>query len=240
MHMYEKNIFYFAPHQDDEISNFGVSVIRDVDAGHHVVCVLCTDGGASSARRLIGNGQSCHLHEGKHLYPLTVEEFSAARDREFFACCGTMGLAPEDIRISPLRARDGQLTTEQARAIVLDAIGLLPPEQVEVKTFAPVTVTPQNPDHTAIAVAAEELYRAGAFSRLTRFYEAIFLDRTDAPQYPLERLLPDADQKERYRRAADCYGVWRPQEGRFAIGHHSVKDEFDMMTADPVTLIVKE
>lgn len=238
--MSEKYVFYFPPHQDDEITNFGVSLMQDIDAGYHVVCVLCTDGGASSARRLIGNGESCLFHDGKHDFPLSVKEFSEARDREYYACCKAMGLSDECIRISSLRAHDSELKTDQAERIILDAIGDIPPEQVEVKTLAPVTITPQNPDHSATGNAALNLYRKGAFAKLTQFYESIFLDKTEKPQYPIERIIPTSDQKKRFLAAAACYGIWEPENGFYAIGFHSVKDEFDMIMSDPVSLVIKK
>ncbi|MBQ6019932.1 MAG: PIG-L family deacetylase [Clostridia bacterium] len=232
-------VFYFVPHQDDEITNFGVSILRDIDAGFRVICVLCTDGGASSARRLIGNGEACHLHAGRHDYPMSREEFSCARDREYIACCREMGIRNEDIMISRFRGRDGELSTTLAEKIIVDAIDGFPPDETEVKTLVPVTETPQNPDHTATGIAARNLFRKKAFAGLSQFYEVIFLNRTEQPQYPLERLVPTAEQAERYCRAADCYGVWKPDRGFYAVGHHSVKDEFDLLTSDPVSLLVK-
>lgn len=235
-------VFYFPPHQDDELTNFGVSIIKDVDAGRRAVCVLCTDGGASGVRSVLGDGRGCHLHSGKHVYPMSREEFSAARDREYRACCREMGLPDGDIRISPVRGSDGQLTVDRAREIILDAVKGLDPETVEVRALAPVSHVHQNPDHTATGRAALELFREGAFGRLTLFYESILLpSRTGKalpPEYELERVGPDEEQALRCRRAADRYGVWDPENGLFAVGHHSVKDEFDMMVNAPVSLRV--
>ena len=235
------HIFYFPPHQDDELTNFGVAIMKDIDAGRRAVCVLCTDGGASGVLRMLGDGRGCHLHPGRHVYPMTRGEFSAARDREYRACCREMGLGDADARISPLRGLDGQLTVESTKEIILDAIKGLPPESVEVRALAPVAGLHQNPDHRATGTAALELFGEGAFGGLTLFYESILLPGVTgdgAPlQYVTERVEPDEGQAERFRRAADRYGIWAPEKGFYAIGHHSVKDEFEMMTADPVSLV---
>ena len=232
-------VFYFPPHQDDELCNFGAAILRDLDAGHEVFSVLCTDGGASSARTCIGNGETCRLHGGTHDYRLTREEFSAARDREYHACCAAMGIRQENIRISPLRGRDAELTQAQAERIILDAIAGFPPDRIAVKAFVPITACRQNPDHAAVARAAQALFDAGAFGGLTQFYEAIYLDAADGEPYSLEKLTLNESQRERFIAASRCYGLWAPERGFFAVGYHSVKDEFDLLAADPAGYVCK-
>ena len=254
------HVFYFPPHQDDELTNFGAAILKDIAAGYDVRCVLCTDGGASSARSLIGNGEECCLHPGRHDHRLTVPEFCAARDREYKACCRELGLEEENIIISPLRGRDGALTVAQARAIILDAIRGLEPEKVTVKTLAPIpgprsrgrivpddrdpapyeTAIDQNPDHTATGAAARELFKEGAFGHLVQFFESIHLDAAGNNAAGLRRITPDEVRREKYIKAAGCYGIWDPENGFYAVGHHSVKDEFDMMTNDPVSWVAEE
>ena len=57
-----KYVLYFSPHQDDELLNLGAAMCKDINAGYEVFCVLCTDGGASGARRRPDDkstGKSC-------------------------------------------------------------------------------------------------------------------------------------------------------------------------------------
>ena len=221
-----KYVFYFSPHQDDELLNLGTAICRDIDAGREVFCVLCTDGGASGARRLIGNGGGCQWHEGLHDYPLTVAEFSTARDREFTESCLAMGLPPDHIIIPADRAPDGQLTAEHAAAIMRNAIAGFSPEQVTVKTLAEVTWQRQNPDHTAVARAALRLREENACAALEEYLETILFPAPEGTAV-LETLTPDDTQRERLLAAAANYCRWEPENGFYAVGCHSVWDEFD-------------
>ena len=230
---------FFAPHQDDELNNFGAAVCRDLDAGLEVRVVLCTDGSASGVKRALGSGEPCHMHPGRHVYPLTDAEFTAARDREFTASCRAMGVPEEGIVISPLRGRDGALTVEQAAEIIRAALADLNPHTTAVRSLFPVTAFRQNPDHTALARAAETAFRTGAFAALEQYYELIFTPPTP-PDIRLERLRPDAAGRARMLAAADAYALWDPANGRYAIGYHSVADEFIALRKDPVSILVNE
>ena len=219
-------VFYFSPHQDDELLNLGTAMCKDIDAGREVFCVLCTDGGASGARRLIDNGGACRWHEGAHDHPLTVAEFSAARDREFTASCLAMGLSPAHIIIPADRAPDGQLTAERAADIMRSAIKDFPAEQVTLKTLAEVTWQRQNPDHTAVARAALRLREENVCAAAEEYLETILFPAPEGNGIP-ETLTPDAAQRERLLAAAANYCRWEPENGFYAVGCHSVWDEFD-------------
>lgn len=221
-----KYVFYFSPHQDDELLNLGTAMCKDIDAGREVFCVLCTDGGASGARRLISNGGTCQWHEGTHGHPLTVAAFSAARDREFTASCLAMGLQPDHIVIPADRAPDGQLTAEHAAEIMRDAIKGFPAEQVTVKTLAEVTWQKQNPDHTAVARAALRLREENACAAAEEYLETILFPPPEGTDI-LKTLTPDGTQRERLLAAAANYGRWAPEQGFYAVGCHSVWNEFD-------------
>lgn len=230
--------FYFAPHQDDELTNLGVPVCRDLNAGNTVFCVLCTDGSASGARRLIGNGEACHLHEGLHPAGFSAPDFIAARDREYIASCRAMGIPEQNILIPEGRAADGALSAAQARALIAAAVGDLPPGAVTVNTLAPVESCRQNPDHNNLGKAALELFKEGRFGALRLFYEPIHLADGLLKGLSMETLRPENEaQKKRLQEAAACYNRWEPANGWFAVGYHSVCDEFNAYTADPVALL---
>ena len=235
--MTKRCIFYFAPHQDDEVTNLGAAMIRDIDAGNEVFCVLCTDGSASGARRLIGNGQTCHLHEGMHPAGMDVPAFVAARDREYRASCHCMELPGRNTLLPENRARDGALTQETAARLILDAIGGLPPAAVTVKTLLPVSGVRQNPDHTAVGLAARSLWEQGAFAGITLFYELIHLTAGLLTGREMTALRPqNENQKARLLAAAKAYDRWEPDAGFYAVGWHSVYDEFADFVKDPFSL----
>lgn len=231
--------FYFAPHQDDELLNTGAAICRDLDAGIRVHCVLCTDGSASGARKLIGNGGGCHLHQGTHPPEMNVSDFIAARDREFRASCAAMGLQPEDVRIPENRVKDGALTVPAAKTLILEAIAGTDPKLVTVNVLLPVTAFRQNPDHNALGEAAAALFREGRISSLRLFYETLHLLNGYLNRETLSFLRPQTEaQKKRLLEAAACYNRWDPDSGFFAVGYHSVFDEFAAFTADPFSLPV--
>ena len=232
----KKQIFYFAPHQDDELTNLGAAICADVEQGHEVYCVLCTDGAASGARALLADGRVCAWHGESHRYPLSKEAFSAARDREFIASCRAMGIKPENILISPLRAPDSSCRADAARQIILDATAGCVPEQTVIKTIYPVTRQHQNPDHTAIAQAAGELFAERRFADLQYYYEMILLPAPDS--VTLQEIIPSPKGRERLRNAAAAYGLWEPESGRYAIGVHSVYDEFEAFKRQPYARLV--
>lgn len=233
-----QNIFYFPPHQDDEICNFGVSIITDIDAGYNVYCVLCTDGCASGARAVIGDGKDCHLHSGRHPEGFSREDFRKARDREFISCCRALGLPEENIIISPHRAPDGGLTADTAEKIMLDAIRGFPPETVCIKALNPAPEYGQNPDHTATGIAAKKLYSEAKVGGIELFFESIHLEKRGADAPEIKKITPDESRRERFLLASSQYGRWEPENGFFAVGYHSVRDEFTMLDADPVSLVV--
>lgn len=235
--MTEQYVFYFAPHQDDELLNFGAAITQDIDAGNQVFCVLCTDGSASGARQLIGNGETCHLHQGKHPAGMEVPAFVAARDKEFIGSCSAMGLTDDRILLPANRARDGALTPEHAAELMLDATRGLPKTRVTVKTLLPVAGVDQNPDHTAVGTAARSLWEGGAFAGLTLFYEPIHLDRGLLERREMAVLRPQNEaQTARLLAAAGVYGRWEPETGRYAVGIHSVYDEFAAFVIAPHSL----
>ena len=231
---------YLAPHQDDELTNLGVDLCREAAGGKEVWCLLFTDGSSSFVRTFLANREPCPLHEGRHVYPMDRAEFARARDREFLSSLGAMGVMPERAVILPGRAQDGLLSKERAKELLLAFLTALPGREITLKSVMPMRSVRQNPDHTALALAAEEVFREGKAAALEFFYEMIH-EEYDVPEKEgLIRLTPSEKEKRRLLKAARAYGTWNPEEGFFAIGYHSVKDEFDAFIQDPHALVRRE
>ena len=226
-------VFFFAPHQDDELTNLGIELCRAVDAGHSIHAVLCTDGGASSVKRMLINGGGCAWHPGDHHYSLTGAAFTAARDAEYNESCRALGVAAENIIISPLRGHDGGLTKENALAIMREAMRGYDPAGCAAVTIAPMPRLRQNPDHTAVGEAAKALFAAGGCAELKLLWEFILLP-PEADRAGLRQHSPTPAQFERIKKAAAAYRRWAPAEGRYAVGYHSVADEFDDFLRTPI------
>ncbi|GAB7193041.1 PIG-L family deacetylase [Kineococcus sp. NUM-3379] len=189
---------FLVPHQDDETLTMGPAIEEHVNTGAHVVVVLVTDGKASGARRLT---------------PLTVEEFSAARDREFLAACAALGVPEEQVFLA--HGPDGALRTELARHVVGTWVHLFPAGR-----FRTTTWTDAHPDHAALGVALRE--HAASLDDV-RFY--VKPDEWDAER-PRPALRSERTATRRYLAACDEYGRVDHPAGRWGIGMLSVPGVF--------------
>lgn len=223
-----RHVFYFSPHQDDELTNLGVDLCKEVSAGSAVHVVLCTDGSASGVKRMLCRGDGCRWHQGPHTYTLDIPAFVAARDAEFTESCLALGVPRENIVISPLRAPDGALSADRAEAIMRYALMGYAPEDCVIKTLAPTSAYRQNPDHTAVGTAAERLKGEYAVSLLWEF----ILRPADLTGFTVLR--PTDAELSRIKKAAAGYRLWQPERGRYAVGYHSVADEFDDFLREPI------
>ena len=230
--------FFFAPHQDDELTNLGVLLCRTLSEGGSAHAVLCTDGGASGVKRMLCNGGGCAWHPGAHGYTLDGPAFTAARDREFLESCRALGVPEDRIVISPYRGPDGGLSVETALTVMRDAMKAYPPQERAVVTLAPLPHSEQNRDHAAAGQAANTLFDAGECALLTLVWEFILLP----PERELpdrKRMVPTPREFERIKKAAAAYRRWAPAEERYAVGYHSVADEFDDFLRTPVCVIAQ-
>lgn len=225
-----KNL-YFVAHQDDELLNTGVLLTSEAEEHYEdTIVFLCTDGSGSGVLGVLGDEKECFIHKGKHLYPLTKEEFSLARDREFLDSCKYLGVKKENVIIHKDRAPDGSLTRSQAEHIILSALSLFPEEKdFRIRAVSPYFDGRQNPDHKAIGLACERLFGQGLFSSMLLVTDSCF-EGDCREVFPEKQYITKTADESSYRKilaAADCYGLWEPEKGRFAIGWHSVKDEFE-------------
>lgn len=231
-----KNL-YFVAHQDDELNNLGVLLIREAETfPDDTYVILCTDGGGSGVIRVLCDGKDCWLHKGKHTCTLSRKEFSLARDKEFIESCFLLGLKDENVIIHKNRGLDGSLTEKQTEHIILDTINLFPEEKdFRIRAVSPCFYGRQNPDHKTIGITCEKLFGSGLFTELIFVTDSCFEGncRELFPENNYENLVADEISHKRIKAAADCYGKWNPSEGRFAIGWHSVKGEFEEIVRNP-------
>ena len=197
---------FLVPHADDETLTFGPAVEEHVAAGDHVVVVLVTDGRASAARRLTG---------------LSVEEFSAARDREFLAACAALGVPEEQVFLA--HCVDGALTADLAGHVVAQWTALLPAGRFRTTTWSDA-----HPDHAALGGALRA--HAAAVTGDVRFY--VKPDEWDAAR---ERppLVVERTTGTRYLAACDEYARVDHAAGRYGIGQLSVPGPFALRRASP-------
>lgn len=221
-------VLFFAPHQDDELLTMGAYAQLAIEQGKDAHVILCTDGSRSCVRGVLNDQQSCSKHGGTHNYELNIDKFSDARDREFLSSCMAIGYRPSRIHFHPQRAIDGNLSVEQACTIIEHYIRIFP--NAEICTITPFAGSSQHRDHKNLGYAALSLHKTKAIKKLTLFIEPYCLDdfRVQNPNVKLECAKSNSEKNlDGLKNAMNQYCLWEPENGRYAIGYHSVTNEFD-------------
>lgn len=229
----------FVPHQDDELLTLGVAVayLNDGTARKECQIVLCTDGSASSVRHMLSGVRPCREHGIIHNVQLDTASFIKARDAEFVDSCQSLGIAVTNIHIESERSADGQLSPVEARQVIEKYLRMYP--NSSVYTIAPSSVGPakpeQHPDHRALGTAALELFHEGKIDSLFLFVEPYGVESflKNNPKISLKKLASTTRIRNRLHRASTAYSQWSPENGRYAIGTHSVGEELEAFLDDP-------
>lgn len=228
--MGNKTVLYFAPHQDDELLTMGLDICRSVAKNWNVHVILCADGSRSYVRGLLNDGKTCGKHEGVHAYELSVEEFVAARDREFTDSCLALGVPLENIHIPENRAVDGSVTVEEVEAMMLHYLEKLG-KDAYVCTISSGNGPDQHRDHKAVGRAAENLLNRGVIRELKSFVEPYLYPKIIVNSWilavdPYVEKATEAES-EKLKKAIGAYSLWDPKQQRYAVGYHSVTTEFN-------------
>lgn len=216
-------VFFYSPHQDDETLFMGQIIARHALTGREVHVVLVTDGRASAARQTINgigiNGwwKDHHFPEREGYAPLTQQQFAEARNREFIAACGQLGVWPQNIHLEGFQ--DSTLTTAQATSVFEKYDALYPTAGHYTMSWDDTTT-----DHRTLGLALRTLALADAKKwndvRWTIKREnAHRVAGAKAYTMPLDLTL---QTQELARRAARAYSAWCPASSSFAVGYHSV------------------
>ncbi len=224
--MVPKAVFY-VPHPDDETLSMGVAIVNHLFAGNDVYVVLLTHGRASNAFNVLNGTANCAWHckthnpeaEGYSSFDRT--EFGFARIREFVEAVKALGVPESNMEIHNLE--DGQVTVDQVKAVIRTWEIRFP--GIKHKTM---TYHDDHPDHANAGRALLELYNAGIVSD-ARFY----IKRTQYDQTGGAFEYCDLSYHPYIHSAANAYMTWNPDQGRLAVGYHSVKAEFDALLGNP-------
>lgn len=225
-----KTILYFAPHQDDELLSMGIDICTSLQNRLDVHVILCSDGSKSSVRSTLNNGKPCAKHAGEHIYDLSVDEFIQARDREFLGSCKALGVLDDNVHIAPNRGIDGSLSTDLCEKIVREYLKQLGGDAI-VCTIAPNNGRKQHRDHKALGKAVDNLLSKGVIKEARFFVEPYHVAQiTENPALvPVAPTITAAPAKtvEHIKAAIASYSYWNPDEQRYAVGYHSVTNEFN-------------
>ncbi|OLT45073.1 hypothetical protein BJF86_10555 [Serinicoccus sp. CNJ-927] len=192
---------WYVPHPDDESIFMGGSIAALPD--HRHVLVLLTAGEGSQAihslRRRLGQD-------------IGLEEFVAARDREFVAAVQRLGVDPRDVH------RAGRPDGGLSEDAVLDVIRRHARRHPRAAHRTMSYLDPHT-DHATAGRALRRAHREGLV-RDAGFYLPV-------PQVVDERAdrvtLSEAARAAKKAALAE-YRLWDPEQGRYAIGRRSVSE----------------
>lgn len=226
------------PHPDDETLGAAGGILAAAARGERNIVVLYTQGAASDVRMVLNGVFFCRLHQRYHdpiaegYEPLDVEAFKRARVAETLAALAHLGVAEEDVIV--LDFPDGELEVDDALQVMIDLDRRFPGARHRT-----TSVFDWHRDHKNLARA---LHRLKALKQT----EGVDLDvgffrvyHYLRGQSPADRAESGAvrsvwiDDLERKRQALAEFGRWAPDEGRFAIGIHSVAPLFHAASHDP-------
>ncbi|WP_147635505.1 PIG-L deacetylase family protein [Risungbinella massiliensis] len=206
---------YLVPHQDDETLTQAISILNNIRLGNEVFLVLVTDGAATKVGIELG---------------LSAEEITEARNNEFLEACKCLGLTSS--RILTWGLRDGKVSKEE----VLKKIEEMNLPQDRHIVFHTMSVLDTHHDHRQIALAGEELRKAGyqvqehLSTRMCRT-ESV-LDQLKEEEVSVYKLMAEEDQQKLIA-AVQCYYTEDEEKNRYGIGGKSVPQEFESLIQEP-------
>lgn len=241
-------VVFLLPHQDDEMFMAG-SIHRYVNSGRPVYAVVVTDGAGSAVRKML-NGETVDTRKqsrrqfryhqpSKEGYEyVTVQEFSAARNREVLASLQVLGVPVQRILFSneggvngtstPIY-RDKQVTVAQATEVIKKVYDLVGDGTYVTLASGPGESILRNPDHWTVQLALQ------GFEGIR---EKLFYVDREVPQAMTVFLT--AGEQETKHAALQNYYVWDPAVGRYAIGEHSVGSLLDQWQTSTVEYVISE
>lgn len=242
----QKLTVFLLPHQDDEMFLLG-AIRRAINKKNSVYVIMVTDGGKSNVLKQLNGEDDQHrpvlsIYDHKYLspsaegyVPLNRRTFAAARNREFYATMMATGLTKSHIIFankgglegsdSP-HYRDGELTKEQATAVIKKYRQLL--GDGSYVTLEANGRHVHHPDHVALH---EALSDAPGIKEKHYYSEKILVGTP---------ILLSKDERLTKTKALNNYFIWKPAEGRFAVGVHSVEWLFNYWKDNPIEYAVKK
>jgi len=214
-----KTVLYFIPHQDDELLTMGIDICNSINKGDDVHVILCTDGSGSRIRKDLKKGK---IDKNKISYDLSEKEFVKARDKEFIDSCLALGVKRYNIHIPYARIADKTLSIKKAENLLHRYLSLFGYDS-KVCTIYYNNGKNQHSDHKNLGYAANNLFKKGYIEELCFFREPY----NKSKKKSFKQLLSKTSFENKINNAISAYSYWNPDEGRFAIGHHSVRKEFE-------------
>ena len=192
-------VIWYIPHPDDETIFMGGSI--GMHRSRRNILVVLTRGGGSGARKLVNR---------KLEKKLNPERFMRARVRELRAAAARLGVHPDDVLVHDLP--DGGVEIGDVHEIVAEMAQRFPRGQHRTMSYLD-----PHPDHATAGEALHKAHESGVVKDCLFHLPVSLVDDDLGSSVPL------IDEAVAAKRAAlREYERWRPRNGRFAIGSHSV------------------
>lgn len=234
-------VIYFVPHADDEVLTYGIPIRNDIRAGKEVFVVLVSHGDSTGAIIPINK---------KLKKKLTSRELGQARIAEFRDSTTRLGIDDNhkivyDLLINTMtRQKDRDRLTEIVKHYA---------QQFPHAEFKGMSITDPSSDHTLIGEVLSNLLEQKIISKV-QIYASINLIHTcqadfrcqnnlkkrSKPEIIGKVTLTKKDDQAIINKAMNAYFIWDPQKGRYAIGKHSVPQQFYVLKKQFETIIVKK
>lgn len=250
-----KDVLFFIPHQDDEMLSFSTVIKQYMDNGYNVNIVLMTDGSNVGVNNVInGTNGICKIHNKKHnpklegakINGLNINTFSIqnlvqCRNEEYFRALYKLGLDKSNIHISKFVQKDNNLNKDIAIKGIMEYLNKYPNSIVH--TFYHVPFSKGNhADHLGLGRASKELYDNKKINKLYLHVEPYLVNdfRDKNKNEKLYEYYPSTKaQNDSIVAGLREYSIWQPQNGKYAIGYHSVKRSIDIQIKKPVNYLVE-
>ncbi|WP_165769069.1 PIG-L deacetylase family protein [Virgibacillus profundi] len=210
--------FFIVPHQDDEMLTYGVAILNHTWHGDNVHVVLMTDGAASRVYELLNK---------KLDNPLTRQEFSEARLKEFKHSMMILGVPDENIHVK--NYPDGGLQVADVESTIL----AIQKEYPNAK-FKAMSYLDDHNDHKVSGLALQNLYDKGIVKDARFYFKPSQFGTERFSGAIKDKYLPE--YKPFIHAGVEVYKKWQPQIGRYAIGNTSVGKSFELLKNSPTSM----
>lgn len=236
----QKKRLWIVPHQDDEVLSMGMGIIKSSREGFQNYILQVTDGGSSAIRRVLNGEMKCHcitcprkVNEKGHNPVeenyldklLDRKEFVAARNREMDLALSIMKAAI----YKRLNYPDGALNNllkEKIKNEIIVWIEMNGGKSAIEAGYIQLRVTSELDDHP------DHIFCANVVKGLIKEYNSEILEENS--EFYLNpycrnvkyEIIDNDEYKDIYVQALKSYCQYRPLDGFYAIGLHSVEEVF--------------
>jgi N-acetylmuramoyl-L-alanine amidase len=239
-------VVYFVPHADDEVLTYAIDIRNQISKGRKVYLVLLSKGedsgareilngvydGESSSQLLTGHKAYCSIHKTYH-DPITEnylhgylseETFGVAREEDFFHAVSAMGV-PENQAFSDIVPLN-DFTEDNIKPVLNKYIQMFP--DADFRTMSMYDV---HEPHAEIGKTLKSLEKEEVISPFkTLYFVSVYTDRFARINIPYQKytsLVEHTFDKPFILNAMESYEEYHPEQGRYAIGYHSVASQFN-------------